>query len=96
MSMKQPAHPGLVIRNELEELGISISDAARSLGISRQQLHAIVAGRSAVTPEMAVRLEAGIGSTADTWLRLQAAHDLARLRESGVARGIDRLTAKVA
>ena len=96
MTMKRPVHPGLLVENELDDLGLSISEAARSLGISRQHLHAIVAGRSAVTPEMAVRFEAGTGGAGDTWLRLQAAHDPARVRESDVARGIDELGTRVA
>ena len=55
--MKSPMHPGEVVELNLEELGISISEAARGLGITRQQLHKVLAGTSAVTPEMAVKLE---------------------------------------
>ena len=80
MSMKNPAHPGLLLKNELEELGLSVADAAEGLGVTRQQLYNVINGKSAVTPEMAVRLEKGIGSTADTWLRMQTAYDLAQVR----------------
>lgn len=83
MEMKNPLHPGQVIRDSLEDLGISISAAARGLGISRQQLHNLIAGRSAVGPEVAIRLEMALGSSADNWLRMQAAHDLAQFRQSG-------------
>lgn len=80
MRMKNPAHPGRLIRNELDEMGIGVADAAEALGVTRQQLYNVINGKSAVTPEMALRLEQGIGSTADTWLRMQTAYDLARLR----------------
>lgn len=83
MEMKNPLHPGQVIRDSLEDLGISISAAAQGLGISRQQLHNLIAGRSAVGPEVAIRLEMALGSSADNWLRMQAAHDLAQFRRSG-------------
>jgi len=79
--MKNPAHPGELVRDNIDELGLSISEAARGLGVTRQQLHNIIAQRSAVTPEMAVRLEKAIGSTADTWLRMQMNYDLAQIRK---------------
>ena len=82
MDMKAPLHPGLVIRESLEDLGMSIVDAAKGLGISRQQLHNLIAGRSAIGPEVALRLEMALGSTADNWLRMQAAYDLAQIRRS--------------
>ena len=82
MEMKTPLHPGLVIRESLEDLGMSVSEAAKGLGISRQQLHNLIAGRSAIVPEVAIRLEMALGSTADNWLRMQAAHDLAEIRRS--------------
>ena len=78
--MKNPPHPGELIGDNLEELGISITDAARGLGITRQQLHNLIAGRSGITPEMAVKLEQALGSTADTWLKMQMNHDLAQVR----------------
>jgi antitoxin HigA-1 len=61
-------------------LGLSVVEAAKALGISRQQLHSVIAGRASVTPEMAVRLEKALGSTADTWLRMQMNYDLAKIR----------------
>ncbi|MFZ5693933.1 MAG: HigA family addiction module antitoxin [Pseudomonadota bacterium] len=84
MRMKNPAHPGRLIRNELDEMGISVADAAEALGVTRQQLYNVINGKSAVTPEMALRLEQGIGSTADTWLRMQTAYDLSRLRRDDI------------
>ena len=62
-------------------LGLSVVEAAKALGISRQQLHSVIAGRAGVAPEMAVRLERALGSTADTWLRMQMTYDLAQVRK---------------
>jgi antitoxin HigA-1 len=64
MPMKNPAHPGELIRDNIHELGLS----AKGLGVTRQQLHNIIARRSAITLEMAVRLEKAIGSTTSSRL----------------------------
>ena len=90
MDMKSPLHPGRVIREVLDDLGMSISDAVKGLGISRQQLHNLIAGRSAVGPEVAIRLQMALGSSADNWLRMQAAHDLALIRQSDTKIDINR------
>jgi addiction module HigA family antidote len=84
MIMKNPCHPGELIKSDLDELGLSLVDAAEGLGISRQQLHNVIAGRAGVTPEMAVRLEKALGSTADTWLRMQMNYDLVRVRKEAL------------
>jgi addiction module HigA family antidote len=84
MDMKNPPHPGGLIGDNLDELDVSIVEAAKALGITRQQLHNLIAGRSAITPEMAVKLEMAIGSTADTWLRMQMNYDLAQVRKRGL------------
>jgi addiction module HigA family antidote len=80
MPMKNPPHPGLGLKDDLDELGLSIADAAKALGVTRQQLYKLVNGQSGISPEMAIRLEQVIGGSADHWLRLQAAHDLAQVR----------------
>jgi len=80
VAMKNPPHPGIGLRDDIEALGLSIANAAKGLGITRQQLYNIVNGKSALTPEMALRLEKGIGGTAEGWLRLQTAFDMAELR----------------
>ena len=81
--MKNPCHPGDLIKSDLDELSISVTDAAKALGISRQQLHNVIAGRAGVTPDMALRLEKALGSTAETWLRMQGNYDLAQVRKRG-------------
>jgi antitoxin HigA-1 len=81
MPMKNPPHPGRLVKDDLDELGLSVAQAAEGLGVTRQQLYKVINGESAVSPEMALRLEKAIGSTADAWLRMQAAYDLAEVRK---------------
>ena len=94
--MKNPVHPGLLVKECLEDLGLSVAEAAAALHITRQQLHNVIAGRSNVTPEMAIRFEKAFGSTADTWLRMQMNHDLAQMRRRAVGSDVHRLTPKAA
>jgi antitoxin HigA-1 len=91
MPMKNPPHPGEMIGDIIADIGLSIVDAARGLGVTRQQLHNLIAGRSAVSPEMAYRLEKALGSTADAWLRLQANYDLAQVRARAASIKVSRL-----
>jgi addiction module HigA family antidote len=77
--MKNPAHPGRIVRHDcLEPLGLSITEGAKVLGVSRQALNNIVNCKSGISAEMAIRLTKAFGSTADTWLRMQVAYDLAQ------------------
>ena len=78
MRMKNPPHPGELVGDNLAELGYSVAEAAKAIGVSRQALSNVIAGRSAISADMAIRLEKAIGSTADTWLAMQAAYDLAQ------------------
>ena len=77
--MKNPPHPGKAVRVScLEPLGLSVSEGAKVLGVTRQTLSKLVNGKAGVSPEMALRLAKAFGSTPDTWLRMQTAHDLAK------------------
>ena len=96
MPMKNPPHPGELVQDNLAELGLSVAQAAAGLGITRQQLYNVINGRSALTPEMALRLEQAFGGTADAWLRMQIAHDLARLRARKDQPAIARLGPRAA
>jgi antitoxin HigA-1 len=96
MEMKNPVHPGLLVKECLDDLGLSVAEAAKGLGITRQQLHNVIAGRSNVTPEMAVRFEKAFGSTAETWLRMQMNYDLAQIHIRATEINVDRLMPKVA
>ena len=80
MPMKNPPHPGRGLKDDVDELGLTVAEAAEALGITRQQLYNVINGRSGITPEMALRLEKGVGGTADAWLGMQAAYDLSQLR----------------
>ena len=84
MPMKNPVHPGRVVRHDcLEPLGLSVKAAARVLGVTRQALNNLVNGKAGISPEMAIRLSKAFGSTAETWLRMQVAYDLAAARKKG-------------
>lgn len=96
MPTKTPPHPGRGLRDDLEALGLSVADAARGLGVTRQQLYKVINGQSAISSEMAIRLEKGIGTSAETWLRMQAAYDLAAARRNEVATGVVRLEKRAA
>ena len=77
MRTRKPTHPGAILREDvLPELKISVSAFARSLGISRQTLHAVLAERSGISPEMALRLGALLGNGAQLWVDMQTRHDL--------------------
>lgn len=76
-SKMEPAHPGAILRLDvLPALNLTVSEAARQLGVSRQMLHSILTERSAISPEMAVRLGRFCGNGAGFWLRVQTAYDL--------------------
>ncbi len=80
--MKNPPHPGRIVRHDcLEPLGLSITEGAKVLDVSRQTLTKIVNGKSGISPEMAIRLTKAFGSTPETWLRMQIAYDLAAARK---------------
>ena len=75
--MHNPPHPGEVLRDLcLTPLGLTVTDAARALDVSRKTLSAIVNGRAGVSPEMAVRLSLAFGTTAESWLHQQVQFDL--------------------
>jgi len=90
---RPPTHPGVILREDvLPSLGLSVSEAARQLRVSRQTLHRILAGTSAVTPEMAVRLGKFCGNGAGLWLRMQEAFDLWHA-ERRLAKELDKIPA---
>jgi addiction module HigA family antidote len=94
MPMKNPPHPGLSVRHDcLEPLGLSVTEAARELGVSRKQLSDIVNCHSGISPEMAIRLDKAFGGGAATWVRLQAAYDLAQAMRHADRIRVKRLTA---
>lgn len=92
MSMKNPPHPGLSVRHDcLDPLGLSVTDAARALGVTRQALNNLVNGKSGISPEMAIRLDKAFGGGAEIWLGLQFDYDLAQARKNERAIKVRRL-----
>jgi addiction module HigA family antidote len=81
MAMKNPPHPGRIIKEDcLPELKLTAGAAAKTLGVSRQTLDKIMNGRSSITPDMAIRFEKAFGINADTLMRMQTAFDMAQAR----------------
>ena len=79
MPMKNPPHPGRIVRQEcLEPLGLSVTDGAKALGVSRNALSELVNERRGISPEMAIRLDKAFGSTAEAWAGIQFDYDMAR------------------
>ena len=79
--MKNPSHPGAIVRYDcIEPLGLTVTEAAKILGVTRQALNNLVNGKAGVSAEMAVRLSKAFGSEPEFWLRLQMNYDLAQVR----------------
>lgn len=81
MNMFNPPHPGRLVRQEcLEPLGLSVTEGAKALGVTRQALNNLVNGKAGISAEMAVRLAAAFGGGPEVWLRMQANYDLAQVK----------------
>jgi antitoxin HigA-1 len=81
MAMKNPPHPGgFVLRQCIEPLGLTITNAATALGVTRTTLSELVNGKRGISPEMAVRLSKVFGGSAESWLIQQAQYELANVR----------------
>jgi antitoxin HigA-1 len=79
--MKNPPHPGgFVLRQCIKPMGLSITDAAAALGVTRTTLSELVNGKRGISPEMAVRISKVFGGSAESWLTQQARYDLAHVR----------------
>lgn len=75
--MFNPSHPGEILREDvLPELGLTVTEAAKQLGVSRVALSRMINGRAAISADMAIRLSQWLGGEAQTWLRLQMQYDL--------------------
>jgi addiction module HigA family antidote len=80
--MHSPPHPGGIVRRQcLEPLELTVTEAAEGLGVTRQALSDLVNGRAGISVDMAIRLSKAFGSSAEMWLGLQTAHDLAIARD---------------
>ena len=92
MPMKNPCHPGEIIREIcLKPLKLSVTAAAEALDISRVSLSELLNGKNGVSPEMAYRLSKAFGSTPEVWLRLQMTYDLAQAKKTASKLKVKRL-----
>ncbi len=92
MKMHNPPHPGEVIRELcIEPLGLSVTDAAKGLGISRKTLSAILNGRAGISPEMAIRLSMAFETTPESWLNQQLEYDLWQAKKNAKGLNIKKL-----
>jgi addiction module HigA family antidote len=83
--MKNPPHPGRIVKQDcVEPLGLTITEAAKALGVTRQALNNLVNGKAGISPEMAVRLSKAFGASPEMWLRLQANYELAQVRQDEI------------
>jgi len=75
--MYNPPHPGELLKDDvLPDLGITVTEAARQLGVTRVTFSRIINGKSGISPDMALRLSAWLGTTPNSWLNMQLAYDL--------------------
>ncbi|MGC8492646.1 MAG: HigA family addiction module antitoxin [Syntrophobacteraceae bacterium] len=83
MPMKNPPHPGEIIRElYIQPLGLTVTQAAEGLGVTRKTLSLLLNGHAGISPEMAMRLSQAFGRSPESWLQLQVQYDLAQLRRS--------------
>ena len=79
MTMKNPPHPGRIVRQEcIEPLGLTVTEAAERLGVKRQTLNNLVNGKAGISPEMSIRLSKAFGSRPEVWLGMQMEYALAQ------------------
>ena len=92
MAMKNPPHPGRIVRQEcIAPLGLTVTAAAKGLGITRKALSELLNGKSGISSEMALRLSQAFGSSPELWLGLQMDYDLAQLRRKSTKIKVQRL-----
>lgn len=95
MRMKRPPHPGRIVRQEcIEPLGVTVTEAAARLGVTRQNLNNVLNGKSGISPEMAIRLSMAFGSRAEVWLGLQMEYDLAEAEKTAGRIKVTRIAPK--
>jgi addiction module HigA family antidote len=95
-SMHDPPHPGEIIKELcLEPLGLSVTDAAKGLGVTRKALSELLSGHAGVSPEMAIWLEQAFGSTAETWLKMQLEYDLWQAKQRAGNLKVTRFASRV-
>jgi addiction module HigA family antidote len=93
MRMKKPPHPGRIVRQEcIRPLGLTVTEAAQRLGVTRQALNNVVNEKGGISPEMAIRLSKAFGSSPEVWLGLQMDYDLAEAQRNAGKIKVGRIT----
>ena len=93
MRMKNPPHPGRIVRQEcIEPLGLTITDTAERLGVTRQALNNLVNGKAGISPEMSIRLSKAFGGSPEVWLGMQMEYDLAQAEKRADKIKVRRIT----
>jgi antitoxin HigA-1 len=96
MRMKKPPHPGRIVRQEcIEPLGLTVKEAAKRLGVTRQALNNLVNGKAGISPEMSIRLSKAFGSSPEVWLGLQMEYDLAQAEKHAGKIKVERIESRV-
>ena len=94
MGMYNPPHPGEIIRGFcIEPLGLTVTEAAKAIGVTRKTLSALLNGRSGISPEMALRLSKVFGRSPEGWLKLQIQYDLWATQQSVDLKNLRRIKA---
>jgi len=94
MLMHNPPHPGEIIKELcIEPLGLSVTEAAKALGVSRKTLSSIINGKSGISPEMAVRLSIAFNTSSESWLNQQTQYDLWQAEQHRAELQVRRLSA---
>lgn len=94
MLMHNPPHPGAIIKELcLDPLGLSVTDAARALGVSRKTLSCIINGKAGISPEMAVRLSIAFDTSSESWVNQQSQYDLWQAEQHRNELNVTRLSA---
>ena len=94
MGMYNPPHPGEIIRKFcIEPLGLTVTEAAKALGVTRKTFSALLNGRSGISPEMALRLSKVFGRSPEGWLKLQLQYDLWTTQQSADLKNLRRIKA---
>lgn len=90
--MHNPAHPGEVLKElYLEPLGLTVTEAARKLGVARKTLSQLVNAKAGISPEMALRLAKAFDTTPESWLNMQKSYDLWQVQQSVDLSGVEVL-----
>jgi len=88
--MKNPVHPGRLIKNGVKVSGLNVTDTAEKLGVTPQTLSRVINCKTSISPEMAIRVSKAFGSTPEHWLRMQMAYDMTQMQDKVASIQVER------